>query len=241
MEIDETINNWINETEGLLQELGLPNCKVDVMVLSAIPTIDNYLNSALLILNNGNRLPAMALLRSVGELATRIIYCLMAKDSTEQNVRVQRWEKHSLQERKRLYEKFLKRYEQNQNQSKIEEMQRWIDQTEDKIKKIKIRGLPKNQDIFLEVFDEKHPVGQEGFYHIYLCAIHVDLETLNKTMQNGEYTGDWEYDIEVLKYECLTLLYFFLREVYKNYELNLQRINSDYDEWLQRTLKRING
>jgi len=241
MEIDDTINKWFDDSKSLLQELNLPKCKIDIMILSTISLIDNYLNNALLILNGGSRLPAMALLRVMGEFISKITYCLKGKNQKEVENRIGRWEKSSLIQRRELYKKILSRYKKPNSQVQFKKVQEWINETEDEIKKIKSHGLPQNQDIFLEAFGEHHPVGQDGIYHQYHCSIHVDLETLARTIRNNEYTGDFEFNIEDLKFECLTHAYFYLKEIYEYYELNTQIINDDYDRLLQRILKRINS
>ena len=227
MEIDETINKWFEETENRLQALGLPKNSIDEMFLASILLIDNYLNNVLVISNNGSRLPAMALLRVSGEFIAKLIYCLEGNENGVSK-RIESWEKTSLRKRKKFYENIIDRYS-DCNRKKV---QRWIDETEKEVNKIRVKGLPDAARIFADVFGEKHPVGRAGMYLQYLGAVHIDLEMLEKTIKrNGtdsEYMGDVEYNIEGLKFECLTHGYIFFKHLYEYYKLDFQEIRNEY-------------
>lgn len=227
MGIDETINRWIDESKALLQGLNLPKCRTDEMILSSISLIDNYLNNVLMILDRGSRLPAMALLRVLGEFVAKLIYCIKGSESGV-NERVDSWEKTSLKKRKKFYENIIDRYSGCDHKK----IQKWIDKTEDEIDKINVDELPNTADIFEKVFGKKHPVGRAGMYLQYLSAVHLDLETLERTKKRGatgiEYMGDVEYEIEGLKFECLTHVYIFFKHLYEYYNLDFQKIQNEY-------------
>lgn len=93
--------------------------------------------------------------------------------------------------------------------------------------------LPNTATIFEEIFGKRHPVGRAGMYLQYLGAVHSDLETLRRTIKTDrtgtEYTGDVEYNIEDLKFECLTQAYTFFRHLYEYYNLAFQEIQNEYN------------
>lgn len=227
MEIDETINKWFDEIANRLQALGLPKNNIDEMILASIPLIDNYLNNVLMISKNVSRLPAMALLRVSGEFIAKLIYCLQG-DGNGVSKRIESWEKTSLIKRKKFYQNIIDRYT-GCNRKKV---QKWIDETQNEIDEINVDELPNTGRVFEEIFGKEHPVGRAGMYLQYLGAVHIDLETLAKTITKDgtriEYMGDVEYSIENLKFECLTHTYIFFHEVYRYYNLDFQKIENEY-------------
>jgi len=229
MEIEETINKWFDETLSKLYQGGLPKNKIDEMILASVPIIENYLNIVLVILEKGVRLPAMALLRISGEFIAKIIYCLKGNmQGLSVGERIESWEKTSFIKRKKFYENIKGRYSGNN----LKKIHKWIDETENEINKISINALPETKIIFEEVFGEKHPIGREGMYLQYLGAVHLDLETVAKTIKKDktstEYMGDVEDRIKDLKFECLTHCYTFFREIYNYYKLDFQEIGNKY-------------
>ncbi len=229
MEIDETINKWFDETENRLRAIGLPKNNVNDTVLASISLIDNYLNNTMMILKQGCRLPSMALLRVTGEFIAKLIYCL--KGSTQGpnvNQRIESWRKTSLIKRKKYYENIIDRYS-GCNRKKV---QKWIDETKNEVGKIKVNELPDTAKIFEETFGKKHPVGRAGMYLRYLGAVHLDWETLEETIKRNktgtEYMGDVEYNIEDLKFECLTHGYIFFQYLYEYYNLDFKEIQNEY-------------
>ena len=229
MEIEEIINKWFEKTENELQALGLPKNKLDVMILSARPVVSNYIDSALLVLDKERQLPAMALLRITGELIAKLIYCLKDSNSKGQDSRIQRWEKTTFKECETLCKSIIERFKGHERA----QVQEWINEIEKKLDGLqKVKHLPPTNQILEAVFEEGHPVGKFGMYQKYLNSVHIDLETLAKTIKRDttgtEYMGDVEYNIEDLKFECLTHVYIFFREVYMYYNLDFQEIQNEY-------------
>jgi len=228
MEIDKTINKWFGEIEGRSKQLGLPKNNIDRMILGSIPIIDNYSNSVLMILNDGSRLPAMALLRVLAEFILKLIYCLKADDSSVDK-RIESWEKTSLIQRGKYYKDIIDIYH-GCNRKNVHE---WIDETESELAKIEgVDALPSVATIFEQVFEKDYPVDRAGMYLQYLGAVHIDLEVLAKTISKSgteiEYKGDVSCNIEDLKFECLTHAYIFFRHLYEYYSLDLQKIENEY-------------
>lgn len=137
--------------------------------------------------------------------------------------------KTSLRKRKKLYENIIDRYT-GCDRKKI---QKWIDETDKEINKIRTKDLPNTARIFTQIFGQKHPVGRAGMYLQYLSAVHIDLETLAKTIKKDttstKYMGDVEHNIEGLKFECLTHAYIFLKHLHKQYNLDFQKIEKGYE------------
>jgi hypothetical protein len=231
MKLEETMSKWFEETGIELSKCGLQN-GFDKLVFAALPLLENYFDSALMILNEGRRLPAMALLRCTGEFIAKIIYCLQGDNSQGLSIdeRTESWEKSTFKERKRYYENIIERY----TGSDCKKVQSWIDKTDREIAKIKTDNkLPPTAKIFEEALGVNHPVGRAGMYQQYLGAVHLDLEILAKTTEEDgnatEFKGDVEYDIERLKFECLTQLFYFLQAVYNYYKLkNFDNVKDEY-------------
>jgi hypothetical protein len=227
--IDETIDKWFEEIRNELQPLRLPKTRIDETIMASIPVVHNYLNCVLAILQNDRRLPAKALLRISGEFVAKLIYCLSGKiQRLGVSERFDAWGKTSLMKRKRYYENIRDVYA-GSNRKTVE---KWIDETQREIDKIKGSNLPKTASIFADIFGQRQPVCHAGMYLQYLGAVHIDLETLARTIKTDtkgiEYMGDIEEKVEDLRLDSLTQVYMLFREVYRYYSLDFGKTENEY-------------
>jgi len=233
MEIDETIKNWFNEIENKLQQRGQPKNNIDNMTFASLSLIDNYLNGILMILNNGRRLPAMALLRVINQFASRIEWVLMGcnEEESELQNRFDRWELSSCEDKCKFLKKIVEFYE-GEEKTQVENTIKIYKQEIDKLKKAGVKELPQTEQILEEVFGTKMiAIGQYSQLHE---AIHLDLMVLGKTFKNNGtsymYDGDVDEKIDDLKFECLICAHRFFKEICRYYKLDLliQKIENEF-------------
>jgi hypothetical protein len=233
MQIDETINNWFQETENKLQALGLPKNNIDNMIFASIPLIDNFFNNVLMILNNGLRLPTMALLRVLNQIASRIVWVLMGRNKNENELqnRFDRWALSSYKSEHEFLKKIVGFYA-GKDKTKFENTIKIYEQEIDKLKKAAVKELPQPEQILEEVFRKKQIA--IGVYRRFHNSIHPDLMVLGKTFKNTGttcmYKGDIDEKIDDLKSECLICAHRFFKEICRYYKLNLlgQRIENEF-------------
>lgn len=109
--IDNTIERWFKETEEAFRNVHT-NSPVDFLCISVTALSHNYCSSALSLLNKNHRLPVMALLRVLAELSFRLIWCLYSDNPQKESceVRIERWRKTSLIERKKFVRRKIDSY-----------------------------------------------------------------------------------------------------------------------------------
>lgn len=244
MQIDKTINKWFDETTEILGQRGTPREDIDDILFASIAVVVNHLNSTLLLLNNKKILPARALLRVSSEFIAKLIYCCL-QDKAVSKIRTDSWKKTSYIKTKKYLQNVKDGFEQKLSenieykhiyQQGICKIKQGIEEIENELDDFqKDKGLEQTTQILPSIsLGGKHPFGEAGVYQQYLNAIHIDLETLAKTIKKGktgtEYMGDVENNIEYLKFECLWQGYIFFKEICRYYKLDLlsQKIENEF-------------
>ena len=229
-DIEETINKWFDEVQDKLRKHGLQT-GFDELIFAALGLLDYYFNCALMILNKGSRLPAMALLRCTGEFIAKITYCLQGDNGQGLNTekRVEVWRKSTLKEDRKYCNSIIDKYT-GDDRNKV---QSHIDKIDEEIAKIPNDKMLSTAAIFEEVFAESFSFAKAGMYQQFLGAVHIDLKIVEETIEKKEgvteYKGDVDYDIDDLKFNCVTQFFYFLRAVYNYYGLkNFDKIENEY-------------
>ena len=116
-QIGETIANWFEEFQKASESSGTEGKPTNIVFLinSSLPTLSNYITSAMMILNSSRRLPARALLRVSGELISRVLWVLKGKDDARRQRRLQRWRKTSYHDANRFDKRFVNLYKDNKS------------------------------------------------------------------------------------------------------------------------------
>ena len=107
--IEATTNKWFEETVSKVNEKVISDTPADNLLSGIVPVAYKYCNAVFVLAEVNHKLPAMALLRILGELALRTIWC-MYKDNPKKeshNVRILRWLKTTYDEEMKLLKKFL--------------------------------------------------------------------------------------------------------------------------------------
>ncbi len=131
--IEATTNKWFEETVSKVNDRVKSDTPVDNLLSGIVPLAHNYCNAVFVLANAEHKLPSMALLRILGELALRTIWC-MYKDNPRKesnDVRILRWLKTSLDEEV----KFLKKVLPSADSGDAADIQRTIDYLKGKIDK----------------------------------------------------------------------------------------------------------
>jgi len=230
MKIEEIINRWFDDVEGRLKNLGLPKNGVNQMILASISVVDNYLNNILMILNQDSKLPAMALLRVIGEFIVKLVWCIQGSTNNQPKQSVDKfksWKKHSLKELNKFRRQIIDRY----NNATRKMLQKQIDKDDKEIESITVDYFAKEDEkqkrsissFFNEVFGVNKDIYHPGMYLQYLRAVHIDYITLNETIKEQastpSYEGDVDCDIENLKIACLLFAHLFFKEVCRYYNM----------------------
>jgi len=235
MGIDETINKWFDEIEDKLQQRGQPKNIIDNMTFASLSLIDNYLNTILMIVNNGSRLPAMALLRVLNQFVSRIVWVLIGnnEDKSELQNRFNRWELSSYK-KERVFLKKIMGFYARKERAQFENAIKKYEQKVENLEKTGIKNLPPPEQILEDVFGTKQIA--IGMYSRLHRAVHPDLLVLRRTFKNNEagytYDGDVDEKTDDLKFECLICAHRFFKEIcryYNIYSLS-QKIENEFNK-----------
>lgn len=230
-QIDNATNRWFNETEAAFKDVHTDS-PVDHLCCSVTAVAHNYCSAVLLLLNNGHRLPAMALLRVLAEIAFRLVWCLYSDNPQKESreVRIERWLKTSLIERKKFVRRMIK-----SNIRSAEEMSGFRKELETLEQMINQNPRKPIGTFFDSLLDLPEPYKTDMYpilYNIFNWAIHPDILLLKRLVRQNTNShivvSDIDEDPNVLKIYCITLAFNILSVVRLNYEWDYRPIKTEY-------------
>lgn len=256
MEIEQMLKSWFDQTCDHLEEhfhQHSQNTKLEDTVNASVSVVQNYLWSILKLLDKNQSdqhiLPAMALLRCLYQLTSRINWILIGINDSERENRIKRLERDSLRDELKLIEQTLEVYKNDERQNtrdvlkKYEIARKAMAEEIERLKSCGTKELPRPIQILEKVFKEEYGVPNEGPGASKLIpiaewrrlhkAVHPDYLVLNFTIFSSEgglsYNGDIKENIDDLKNECCVCIHRFLKEVYKFYKFNdFDKIDNDF-------------
>jgi hypothetical protein len=229
--IDIAIDRWFSETEAAFKKVHTDN-PVDFLCCSVTAVAHNYCSSALSLLNNGHRLPAMALLRVLADLAFRLVWCLYSDNPQKESreIRIERWLKTSLSERKKFVQRRIE-----SNISSVEEIngfKKELETLERMINQIQRKPMGNFFELLRDLPEPYKKDMYPRLYNIFNWAIHPDFLLLERLVRQNANShiivSDIDEDPTVLKIYCLTMAFNILAVVRKNYEWDYDTIKTEY-------------
>ena len=199
---------------------------------AALTPVYNYCFGILILAENEQKLPAMALLRVLGEFALRLIWCY---ESTEHGkdvtTRIERWYKYSLNERKKSINRWLPIMKTGDPEfaEELEARLRHLQQVIDVIPHKLAPSLAKS----IETLHPAAKVLLPLIYTRYLHAVHLDAEVLSELARPKDSVIVFSADDEIhtpldLKYQCLWIVFVIVSTIwnyfgwdYKDYMLSV--------------------
>ena len=98
--IEATTDRWFHETVARINRDVKPDTPENNLLFGILPVASNYCKAVFLLAGADHRLPAMALLRVLGELTLRVMWCLYEDNSKKEDPseRIMRWLKTTYDE-----------------------------------------------------------------------------------------------------------------------------------------------
>jgi len=240
MEIDKTIDKWFKDTASALNTTIMTNEPEYNLCAGVLPLARNYSNAAIQLLNNGFKLPAMALIRILAELTLRIFWCFSPNSQDENpNVKIERWLKESYRQRKRCLEKYLISADKKER-DKIENEVKYL---RGEIEKIpynsagdlygSLQSLVNNdssdEEKNLSLKDALYPI----LYANFNQSIHPDLLVLLNLIElkenNYTFHGDYkELDVDTIKIYCMSCVFNIIAITRLVYKLGYEDVKQEY-------------
>jgi hypothetical protein len=213
----EFIRRWGADTISLWEKAERGKTS-DLLCGTVLPVCSTYSNAIMLLLQNGWRMPAKALLRIVFEVIAKLCWCLSAPktDRSEFAVeeRANQWAKTSIAEEIKLREGVAK----TASEAVKGENDRILQSLKAKPGLASCKPMPK----FANIMDQpSQPLLQQLYVRLYLQflnAVHLDCVSLGETVKNDErITDDSEEPVEYLA-QCwvfdMYMLFFGIRSYY---------------------------
>ncbi|MBW8041833.1 MAG: hypothetical protein FVQ85_17795 [Planctomycetes bacterium] len=254
MEIEQKANNWFDETMDLL-ESRFSNVIIsndfEKAVSSSVSLVLTYAKSVFCVLKEGEKLPAMALLRSLYQLTSRLTWILIGLDDLDRRDRLERLEKESLKDELKLQDEIQDVFKNDKRETTIETLCEYdnarvkIEQRINELGNRGVKGMPQPLQILKEVFKGVYGQPNEGpdasetipiaAWTKLHKAVHPDYLILMSTIfTSGDgvlnFNGDIDVDIDVLRYECCVCVHRFLKEIYNFYEFDFHKIDNEFLE-----------
>ena len=228
--IEITTNKWFEETASKVNDKVNSDTPADNLLSGIIPVASNYCNAVFVLANANHKLPAMALLRILGELALRTIWCMYQDNPKKEShdVRILRWLKTTNDEEIKLLKKVI----ESANPEDAADIQRTIDYLQDEI--------DNNQHPFVGPFynslNELPSAYKKDIYPILYAAfnraVHPSLKLFaDLVRQEGnkrKFLPDLEVDTQALKIYSMTAAFNILAIVRLYYEWDYKGMKSEY-------------
>ena len=188
MEIDETINKWFDETHKNFIERGA----IMPFLLSVFLAAKEYILASLLLVKNGHKMPAKALLRILAEFFIRLEWCMCVyeknKNKKKVEERILRWWKTTLYYRIKELSKWQDVSNTSlQKQAKAQKTR--LESVYEEVKDDSIKLLPrtfvefmKKERLPAEIKNDIYP----RYYSRYNDSIHLDIASLDFLVRQRE-------------------------------------------------------
>jgi hypothetical protein len=239
MQIEQTVNRWFKETTNRINAVQKPDKPECDLTANVLPLAHNYCNAVFILLNNGTKLPTMALLRVLGELVFRLIWCLY-KDNPQResvDVRIQRWLKESYRQRRIHLEKIQLVFPDRGGIEK--ELEYVKEEEEEKIPYEYPGGTKGKRGSFYWSLEELPRGYKEQLYLLlygkFNLAIHPDMLVLSKLIRQNEnvrrFWGDLDdVNPEELRIRCMDCAFHIISYIWIVYDWDHEKVKAEYRE-----------
>jgi len=234
MEIEKTVNKWFDDTAAQMKTHFKTDSQIDMLCASALKVGKNYCNAVLLLLKNGHKMPAKALLRILCELTAKLTWCLWVSDKKEEAddivyEKFQRWQKATLVENKKMLESLREAMPDDQKP----QLDNNIETLEKRAKDIEFDAMPKVIAIFKELpknwKTDIYPVCYKQFNN----AVHLDMQSMGELIEKNENKifclGDSKDNIDDLAGYCLDWTYHINYFIRMHYDWSIGQMEKEYN------------
>lgn len=232
-QIDNAIERWFKDTEAAFGEVHTDS-PVDRLCCSVTAVAHNYCSAVLSLVNRGHRLPSMALLRVLAELALRLLWCLYSDNPQKESddARIKRWLKTSLLERKKQVKRMIERSVCSPKDATG--LKKELETLEQMIKENAYKPIGRFIDSLCDLPDVYKKDIYPLLYGNFNWAVHPDVLLLNRLLRkNCDFhivVSDIDEDPTVLKIYCATLAFNILGVIRQNYKWDYNSIKGEYLE-----------
>lgn len=235
MGIEEIVNKWHEDTQKWVEsKIGtniLDADLIDKLCVCALKASAQYCGAIIQLLNSGHEYPTKALMRCLGELNMKFIWCIATRPE-EENVsaaiekRINRWKKTACSkgiqlledsisvmcpEDKEIHEKTLSDLNQHFNE----------------LDKLNVKQMPNFKQICEQLGDSFYEKIRPAFYSIFHDAVHLDPVSM------AAIYGFLPQGRDVIRTYCVGFAYSINSLIRLKYELDTLQIKDEYDQLMK--------
>ncbi|MFA5292644.1 MAG: DUF5677 domain-containing protein [Phycisphaerae bacterium] len=232
--IEKAINKWFEGTQKLITEVSSRDKSHSLLFCAfAITVMKTYCRAAVLLLDEGFKLPAMALIRVISEFFIKFLWCVVSPDDeNEIHNRLRRWDRNAGNEKINLYNGLLELEEGVLNKEDLKKIKKLKEQLERTVKgynakkeRLRITGKGGLFESTSNIFGGNVSA---ILYSQYCPAVHIDPLILS-SLKQGEINDDTNENLGDLKMRCLNFAYMFLLSVHVKKNWGKEAIEQEYN------------
>jgi len=230
--INDAISRWFDETRKRLDALPNRQSEIEGFCLGILHTVVIYLNASRVLQENGFNFPAMALIRITSDVVSKFLWCLQSVSDSEIENRIQRWEKKTFAEQKRLLNNL------KDVVLPTEPLEKVISDLDKKADN-HLKEMPNTRKLFQDI---KNLFSLDIYALAYLqfnSAVHIDTDLVNKVLMSPLRRNGCdkdillhEKDVDSLRIVRLSFFYMTLIVIYKYYSWDSGSLTNEYNRIL---------
>lgn len=229
--IEAGTDKWFQETVSRLNNDVKPDTPENNLLFSVLPVAYNYCKGVFLLTDADHKLPAMALLRVLAELALRVMWCLYEDNPKKEAsaTRIMRWWKTICQEEVRHLKKILP----SAGSTEAERIEQMMARLQDEIGKNPHSAVGPFYnslgELPPEIKDDLYPL----LYSPFNQAIHPNLKLFADLVREKGNQRTFLPDLEkpssdAIKIHAMTSAYHLLCIVHFNYGWDCELMKNEY-------------
>lgn len=205
----------------------------DLLCITTLTVCSTYFSSIMILLKNGMRMPAKALLRVLFEVSVKTMWCLHKpgpdKSDSAVEQRIERWAKASLKEDIRLRQDFASILE-GEDREKLEED---IRQLNEQHKAWECERMPsKFTDIVKDLGDVWFKEHYPRLYRQFNSAVHLDFASLCSRAKYNDsdmlITNDTDEAVKDLAQMAVAIMHVLFGAIRLHYRCPVEEMNQEF-------------
>jgi hypothetical protein len=238
-DIENTIDKWFEHTMiDIMSQSDAVRRKdvdalspVDKLCMTVLPLANNYCKAIFSLTRNDHRLPVMALIRTIGELALRVTWCLEGNTGETPEVRIERLRKRAYKQYLRILYNFPDAFERI-DADVASGVRQVIDAMQKEINSWPHKEAPPLYNSLADLPSEAK-VTHALVYAVHNIAAHPDIllmESLTETKEGARYfmPDTKAFTSNDLRRNCLHAARTIVLAIRQYYRLDVNEIEKDF-------------
>jgi hypothetical protein len=240
MEVYQIIDNWFGNTFEQVKENVRPASQLDLFIAGVLFCARKYSKAILVLLNDGHKLPAEALLRVLCELYAKFFWCLNVRADTrierirKIHERFRRWDYSRLIQHRKIL-KNVQSACSGDFRLEIDKAMQEIEKGIETYNRQKLKCMPHTATIFKELPKDWESEVYPKIYQRFNSAIHLDMKIIRELVKYTEKEkkiicfDDIQGNVQKLLSYCASMACDINRLIRSHYGWDSEQIKIEYE------------